>query len=88
MGEAVAPSSAHRRVWPSGSKNKKTLAAFAATASGSGGPSAGASSPAGPSRSRTTLPVLQPPVYTLAKGWSTFIVPVLAGDKDRLRLPS
>jgi hypothetical protein len=34
------------------------------------------------------LPVLQPPAYTLAEGWSTFIVPVLAGARDRLRLPS
>jgi hypothetical protein len=34
------------------------------------------------------LPALQPPAYTLAEGWSTFIVPVLAGAKDLLRLPS
>jgi hypothetical protein len=34
------------------------------------------------------LPVLQPPAYTSAKGWCTFIVPVLAGARDRLRLPS
>jgi hypothetical protein len=34
------------------------------------------------------LSVLQPPAYTSAEGWSTFIVPVLAGAKDRLRLPS
>jgi hypothetical protein len=32
--------------------------------------------------------VLQPPVNTSAEGWSTFIVSVLAGAKDRLRLPS
>jgi hypothetical protein len=31
--------------------------------------------------------VLQPPVYISAEGWSTFIVPVLAGAKDRLCLP-
>jgi hypothetical protein len=34
------------------------------------------------------LPVLQPPAYASAEGWSTFIVPVLAGAEDRLRLPS
>jgi hypothetical protein len=34
------------------------------------------------------LPVLQPPAYALAEGWSTFIVPVLTGAEDRLRLPS
>jgi hypothetical protein len=34
------------------------------------------------------LPALQPPAYTSAEGWSTFIVPVLAGAKDRLRHPS
>jgi hypothetical protein len=85
---AVAPSPARRRGRPPGSKNKKTLAAFVATASGSGGLGAGASSPARPSQFRPTLPALQPLVYTSAEGWSTFIVPVLAGAKDRLRLPS
>jgi hypothetical protein len=34
------------------------------------------------------LPVLQPPAYTSVEGWSTFIVPVLAGAKDLLCLPS
>jgi hypothetical protein len=34
------------------------------------------------------LPALQPPAYTSAEGWSTFIVSVLAGAKDRIRLPS
>jgi hypothetical protein len=84
----VAPSPARCRGRLPGSKNKKTLAALATTPSGSGGPVVGASSPAGPSRLRPTLPTLQPPVYTSAQGWSTFIVPVLAGAKDRLRLPS
>jgi hypothetical protein len=32
--------------------------------------------------------VLQPLAYTSAEGWSTFIVPVLAGAKDHFRLPS
>jgi hypothetical protein len=84
----VAPSPACRRGRLPGSKNNKTLAALAATASGSVGPSAAASSPAGPSRLQPTLPALQLPAYTSAEGWSTFIVPVLAGAKDRLRLPS
>jgi hypothetical protein len=34
------------------------------------------------------LPALQPPVYTSAEEWSSFIAPVLAGAKDHLRLPS
>jgi hypothetical protein len=34
------------------------------------------------------LPALQPPAYASAEGWTTFIVPVLARDEDRLRLPS
>jgi hypothetical protein len=33
-------------------------------------------------------PVLQPPTYILAQGWSTYIVPVLAGSRNLLRLPS
>jgi hypothetical protein len=89
----TAPSSARRCGRPPGSKNKKTLAALAAAAlaaaaSGSAGPSAAASLLAGSSRLRSTMPVLQLPAYVLAKGWSTLIVPVLAGAEDRLRLPS
>jgi hypothetical protein len=34
------------------------------------------------------LPGLHPPAYALAEGWSTFIILVLAGAKDHLRLPS
>jgi hypothetical protein len=34
------------------------------------------------------LPALQPPAYTSAEGWSTFIVPMLTGAKDLLHLPS
>jgi hypothetical protein len=34
------------------------------------------------------IPALQPPAYTSAEGWSTFIVPILVGAKDLLRLPS
>jgi hypothetical protein len=84
----VAPSSARRRGRPPGSKNKRTLATLVATASRFVGPSAAASSPSGLSRLQPTLPALQPPAYTLAEGLSTFIIPVLAGAKDRLCLPS
>jgi hypothetical protein len=34
------------------------------------------------------LPALQPPAYTSAEGWSTFIVLVLTGARDHLCLPS
>jgi hypothetical protein len=34
------------------------------------------------------LPALQPPTYASAEGWTTFIVLVLAGYEDHLRLPS
>jgi hypothetical protein len=34
------------------------------------------------------LPVLQPPAYTSAEGWSIFIVPVLTEAEDLLRLPT
>jgi hypothetical protein len=34
------------------------------------------------------LPALQLPAYASTEGWTTFIVPVLAGCKDRLRLRS
>jgi hypothetical protein len=71
-----------------GSKNKNTLTALAAAASGSIGPNATASSLAGPSWLQPRLPVLQLPAYASAEGWSTFIVPVLAGAEVLLRLPS
>jgi hypothetical protein len=93
-GKTVAPAAAatpplsRRRGRPPGSKNKKTLAALGATASGSMRPRVAASPPAGPSRLQPVLPALQPSAYTLAEGWSTFIVPVLTGAKDHLRLPS
>jgi hypothetical protein len=34
------------------------------------------------------LPALQPLAYISAEGWSTFIVPLLAGAKECLRLLS
>jgi hypothetical protein len=85
---AAAPSPSRRRGWPPGSKNKKTLAALGAAASGSTRPRAAASPQAGPSRLQQVLSALQPPAYTSAEGWSTFIVPMLAGARDLLRLPS
>jgi hypothetical protein len=84
----AAPSPARRHGRPPGIKSKQTLAALAATASSSAGPNVAASSPAGLSWPQPVLPLLQPPAYTSAEGWSTFIVPVLAGARDRLRLPS
>jgi hypothetical protein len=84
----VAPSLARRHGRPPGSKNKKTLAALAATTSRSIGPSGAASSPVGLSWLQLKLSALQPLAYTLTEGWSTFIVPVLTGAKDHLRLLS
>jgi hypothetical protein len=84
----AAPSSSRCRGRPPGSKNKKTLPALGATASGSTRPRAVASPPAGPSRPQPVLPVLQPLAYTSAEGWSTFIVSVLAGAEVLCRLPT
>jgi hypothetical protein len=85
---AAAPSPPRRCGRPPGSKNKKTLAALGVTAFGSAGPHGAASPPAILSRAQPVLPALQPPAYISVEGWSTFIVPVLAGARDRLRLPS
>jgi hypothetical protein len=88
LAAVAAPSPPHHRGQPPSSKNKKTLAALGVTTSGSAGPHTAASPLAGLSRPQLILPALQPPAYILADGWSTFIVPVLAGAKDHLRLPS
>jgi hypothetical protein len=86
---AVAtPSSPRRHGRPSGSKNKKTLAALEAAASNSVRSHATALPPDGPSRLRSEKPALQPPAYISAEGWSTCIIPVLAGAWDLLCLPS
>jgi hypothetical protein len=84
---AAAPSSSRRRGRPPGSKNKKAPAVFkvAATPTGS---RAAAPSPLGPSRPWLEKLVLQPPAYISTQGWSTCIIPVLAGARDRLRLPT
>jgi hypothetical protein len=83
---AAAPSLPRRRGRPPGSKNTRTLAPLGAAASNSTSPRAATSPPAGPSRLRPEKPALQPPAYILAEGWSTCIVPILAGAKDLLRL--
>jgi hypothetical protein len=79
----VSPSAPRRHGRPLGSKNKKMLAAAALTA-----PSVAAAT-ASPSWLLSELPpVLQPPAYSSVDGYVTFIIPVLAGCGDRLRLPS
>jgi hypothetical protein len=85
---AAAPSSPRRRGRPPGSRNKKAPAAFGATTSTSARPRAAASPLVGPSRPWLEKPVLQLPAYISAEGWSTCIIPVLAGAWDLLRLPS
>jgi hypothetical protein len=84
----AGPSPSCRRGRPPGSKNKKTLAALEAAASNSVRPHAVTSSLGGPSRLWPEKLALQPPAYISAEGWSTCIVPVLAGAQDLLRLPS
>jgi hypothetical protein len=76
---AATSSSPRRRGWPSGSKNKKAPAISGATASTSARPRAAASPSVGPSRPWLEKPVLQPPAYISTEGWSTCIIPVLAG---------
>jgi hypothetical protein len=85
---AATPSSPRHRGRPLGSKNKKAPAAFGAIASTSARPRATSTPTVGPSRPWLEKPVLQPPAYILAEGWSTYIIPVLAGARDLLRLPT
>jgi high mobility group AT-hook protein 2 len=84
----AASSPSRRRGRPPVSKNKKTLAALGAAASGSARPRTATSSPSGPSRLQPEKPALQPPAYLSTEGWSTCIVPILAGAQNLLRLPS
>jgi hypothetical protein len=73
---------------PHGSGNKKSLAALGAGA-GASRSAAAAVTLAGPSWFQSALPpARQPPAYTSINGYTTFIVLVLAGCGDRLRLPS
>jgi hypothetical protein len=84
---AAAPSSSHRRGWPPGSKNKKAPAIFKVAATPAR-PRAVTPPPLGPSCPWLEELVLQPPAYISAQGWSTCIIPTLAGSQDLLRLPS
>jgi hypothetical protein len=84
---AAAPSSSHHRGRPPGSKNKKAPTVFRVAATPVG-PRAVAPPPLGPSRPWLEKPVLQPPEYISAQGWSTCIIPVLADGRDLLRLPT
>jgi hypothetical protein len=76
---AATPSLPRRRGHPPGSKNKRTLATRSRTA---------ASPPDGLSWLWSEKPALQPPAYISAEGWSTCIIPVLAGAQNLLCLPS
>jgi hypothetical protein len=84
---AAAPSSSRRRGRPLGSKNKKAPAVFRVAATPAG-PRAVAPPQLGPLRSWLEKPALQPPTYILAQGWTTCIIPALAGSRDLLCLPS
>jgi hypothetical protein len=84
---AAAPSSSRHRGRPPGSKNKKAPTVFRVAATPAG-PRATAPPPLGPSRPWLEKPALQPPDYISAQGWSTCIIPVLAGSRDLLRLPT
>jgi hypothetical protein len=87
LAAVAAPSSSRRRGWPPGSKNKKAPAIFRVDATPAR-PRATAPPPLGPSQPWLEKPALQPPEYISAQGWSTCIIPVLAGARDRLRLPT
>jgi hypothetical protein len=76
---AATPSLPRRRGRPPCSKNKKTLAARSRVAASPSG---------GPSQLWSEKPALQPPAYISAEGWSTYIIPVLAGPQNLLHLPS
>jgi hypothetical protein len=84
---AAAPSSSHRRGRPPGSKNKKAPAVFKVAATPAR-PRMMTPPPLGPSRPWLEKLALQPPAYISAQGWSTCIIPVLAGARDILRLPT
>jgi hypothetical protein len=83
----AAPSSSRRRGWPPGSKNKQAPAVFKITAT-TARPRTATLPPLGPSRPWLEKPALQPPTYISAQGWSTCIIPMLAGARDLLRLPT
>jgi hypothetical protein len=84
---AAAPSSSHHRGRPPGSKNKKAPAVFKVAATPAR-PRTVTPPPLGPSQPWLEKPALQPPAYISAQGWSTCIIPVLAGARDLLCLPT
>jgi hypothetical protein len=84
---AVAAPSSSRRGRPPGSKNKKAPTIFRVDATPAG-PRATAPPRLGPSRPWLEKPALHPPEYISAQGWSTCIIPVLAGARDPLCLPT
>jgi hypothetical protein len=84
---AAAPSLPRHRGRPLGSKNKKAPAVFKVAATPVG-PRAAAPPQLGPSRPWLEKLALQPPAYISAQGWSTCIIPVLAGARDLLCLPT
>jgi hypothetical protein len=84
---AAAPSSSRRRGRPPGSKNKKAPVVFKVTATPAR-PRVATPPPLGPSRPWLEKPALHPPTYISAQGWSTCIIPMLAGSRDLLRLPT
>jgi hypothetical protein len=84
---AAAPSSFRRRGRPPGSKNKKAPAVFKVAATPAR-PRAATPPPLGPSGPWLEKPALQPPAHISAQGWSTCVIPVLAGARDLLRLPT
>jgi hypothetical protein len=83
----AAPSSSRRHGRPPGSKTKKAPAVFKVAATPAR-PRAATPPPLGPSRPCLEKLALQPPAYISAQGWSTCIIPMLAGARDLLRLPT
>jgi hypothetical protein len=89
----VVPSVPCKRGRPLGSRNKKTMAALAAAAAAdyakavaaAAGGSSGVA--AGLARRPRLPPKKQPPAYASVNGYITFVVPILAGSKERLPLP-
>jgi hypothetical protein len=84
---AATPLSSRRHGRLLGSKNKKAPVVFRVAATPAG-PHMAAPPRLGPSRPWLEKPALQPPTYISAQGWSTCIIPALAGSRDLLRLPS
>jgi hypothetical protein len=84
---AASPSSSHRRGRLPGSKNKKTPAVFKIAATPAK-PRTATPPPLGPSRPWLEKSAHQLLAYISAQGWSTYIISMLAGARDLLRLPT